>query len=763
MPLIDLRTDLKSLKYGADRQGGGDSGLPYIKKDINTANPGIKFDDGLVRGGTVNAAVAGAVDTARIAKFLVDAPKGPLFLIKQIGLQLSNPRLEIPKNPANIASGIPDNLLAVGTKGLLEPTRIYNLGINTLAQIPVNAFGIHFNRHGILPIQTKASKYEAVVTANNDLGGSSKFNRLVGLTTKFKLGDRTPNPNTRRIANAVNSIFSTARSAGALLGVNIPKINLKPQDLIVDDYAAGPTSVYGIGRTTINRYSNTEDGFKINLQTGFSRQFAGYTRDTNNQSTPVKIKNTVDFKVSTLTRSVFASPWKYAEDGTLLDNSFLNRIGSNNNTGSAQTKPTTYIPINYYNTLGVSTQYFNTPRSLESSVGILPATPTNKPSYTDQNVVDANIFTEKDPRFSYADIRTQIANQQNSGSAVLENNIGIIGGPNAGVNKSILNLPPLYGATKIYNADPSVSKIDTNNVPLPITTTGNYSSILKKINNQISGSIAMKNSSITSTSSNDVIVGEQLPTSLQNPVYKNNYGDVVTITTPWNKVTREIRIGSGRKDEINLTPIFDGNKDFGGNTLVKENDIRDLVRFRIQAVNTDTPDSGRWMVFRAYLTDLSDDTNSSWSDIKYAGRGDTFYIYTGFTRKISIGFKVAALSVDEMKFIYQKLNFLMSNTMPDYKGNVMRGPLIRMSVGNWIDSQLGILNNINFKVPNDSPWEISLNDNLLILPHIVEVNMTFTPIGSETAGINKISEKSSSTSNIAQNNAGDTKTLQYIQ
>ena len=33
------------------------------------------------------------------------------------------------------------------------PTRIYNLGINTLAQVPVNAFGKHFNRHGLTPVQ----------------------------------------------------------------------------------------------------------------------------------------------------------------------------------------------------------------------------------------------------------------------------------------------------------------------------------------------------------------------------------------------------------------------------------------------------------------------------------------------------------------------------------------------------------------------------------------------------------------------------------
>lgn len=98
MPLINLQTNLKSLRYGADRQGGGDSGLPYIQTNIERANPGIKFDDGLVRGGTVNAAVAGIIDTSRIFKFLKDPPKGPLFIVKQVGLQLSNPRLEDRKS-----------------------------------------------------------------------------------------------------------------------------------------------------------------------------------------------------------------------------------------------------------------------------------------------------------------------------------------------------------------------------------------------------------------------------------------------------------------------------------------------------------------------------------------------------------------------------------------------------------------------------------------------------------------------------------------
>ena len=158
------------------------------------------------------------------------------------------------------------------------------------------------------------------------------------------------------------------------------------------------------------------------------------------------------------------------------------------------------------------------------------------------------------------------------------------------------------------------------------------------------------------------------------------------------------------------------------------------------------------MIFRAYLTQFSDNTDATWNSVKYAGRGEDFYIYGGFGRKIQIGFKVAALSEEEMKPMYAKLNYLMGNLMPDYTTTgLMRGPIIRMTVGNWIDGQAGILNSLSYTVPQDSPWEIALTSGNLILPHVVEVSMTFTPIGSQTRKVNKISEKSEYTSHIAQN------------
>jgi hypothetical protein len=641
MPLLDLKTDLKSLKYGSDRPGGGDSGLPYIKTDINTVDSGFnrfrltKFDDGLVRGGIIGALNASVVDTLRIGKFLTDIPKGPLFIVKQVGLQLSNPKLET-KQLRTDRGGIFGAVANVANRinNAVGPTRIYNLGINTLAQVPVNAFGGHFNRHGLLPVQSEDTKYISVVQSNNE----NNANRLVGYKDKFTLGDRKPNETQdNRIINRVNAIGAVINTVNSIFGSNIPKIpNIKqdPKQLTIDSYLGGPGSVYGIGNTTIRRYSFTEDGFKINKSLEQSKQFAGKTRDDKGG-------------------------------------------------------PKEFNPF--------------------SGVGI-----GNKAIYNYPEVDD------------------------------LEFNLG--------------------------------SLLPTSINPAFKT----YSALQTQINKTTTSQLGCKNVSSSITSSNDIKVGEQLPSSKKEIAYKNSYGDYLPFKKSWADGTREVRVGSGRTDEINLTPVFDGIKYFGGDGIyIKDaegktspKNIRDLIRFRIQAVDTDSPDKGRWMVFRAYLTSLSDETSPEWSDVKYAGRGDRFYIYNGFTRKINISFKIAALSEKEMRFIYQKLNFLMSNAMPDYGGGIlMRGPLIRLSVGSWLDCQLGKLDSISINVPQDSPWEIAMDEpentpdkGKLILPHVLEVTLGFTPFGAETRGHNLIPEKSEKTSYIAQNNTGnDVSTLQYIK
>jgi len=81
MGLINLKTDLKSLKYGYDRPGGGSSNQPYIVTPIPnglTANG----PDFLLRQGSLQASVR---DIERLTRFFTDTTsvRGLLFTAKQ--------------------------------------------------------------------------------------------------------------------------------------------------------------------------------------------------------------------------------------------------------------------------------------------------------------------------------------------------------------------------------------------------------------------------------------------------------------------------------------------------------------------------------------------------------------------------------------------------------------------------------------------------------------------------------------------------------
>jgi hypothetical protein len=306
MPLLDLKTDLKSLKYGQDRPDGGSSKQPYIKTDINTIDSGFnqlrltKFDDGLIRDGVIGSTNVAITDTLRIGKFLTDAPKGPLFIVKQVGLQLSNPKLETRPIPTLNVGGFFGSLVNAGidllNKNSIGPTRIYNLGINTLAQIPVNHLGGHIVRHGLLPTQDPSKYYEAVVRDNaglnnNNVNTALKDNRLLKLTNKFQLGKVPTKTSNKGAVGIINKVLSLINQATSIFGASIPSI--KPTDLTIDSYLGGPGSTYGIGTTTINRTSFTADASKINFSLTQSNQFAGKTRNSNGGPTPVNYSTDV--------------------------------------------------------------------------------------------------------------------------------------------------------------------------------------------------------------------------------------------------------------------------------------------------------------------------------------------------------------------------------------------------------------------------------------------------------------------------------------
>jgi hypothetical protein len=166
---------------------------------------------------------------------------------------------------------------------------------------------------------------------------------------------------------------------------------------------------------------------------------------------------------------------------------------------------------------------------------------------------------------------------------------------------------------------------------------------------------------------------------------------------------------------------------------------RDLIKFRFEAINNDNlgEDDTNVILFRAFLSGISDNFKGGWKPQKYAGRAENFWTYDDFGRDFAFKFKIAAQTRSEMKPLYQKLNYLKSLTAPDYHPDTgfMRGSFVRLTIGNWLYRQIGILTAVGSTIPDDSPWEIAIDEpengddkNMNELPHVVEVSISFTPI-----------------------------------
>ena len=94
MGIVDLRTDLKSIKFGKDVVGGGNSNQPYVVRDIPESFQDVGRTGGpdfLLRGGTLLPRRV-INDTSRMVQMLFDfkSPNGPLFIAKQNVLSLTN-------------------------------------------------------------------------------------------------------------------------------------------------------------------------------------------------------------------------------------------------------------------------------------------------------------------------------------------------------------------------------------------------------------------------------------------------------------------------------------------------------------------------------------------------------------------------------------------------------------------------------------------------------------------------------------------------
>jgi hypothetical protein len=206
-------------------------------------------------------------------------------------------------------------------------------------------------------------------------------------------------------------------------------------------------------------------------------------------------------------------------------------------------------------------------------------------------------------------------------------------------------------------------------------------------------------------------------------------------------------------DSVNAYPIYKSEfKD--GSRYGKDGfeELNDIVEFSIAILNNDDqndPKNGisglsyrKYMHFRAFIDNISDSYDADWNAISYMGRGEKFYKYSGFERKMSLGFTVVAQSKDELNVMYDKLNFLASSLAPEYLDSLtsgyMCGNIAYITLGDYINDQPGIITSLTFDIPEDSPWEINRDTQFVSgsvvggtvrqLPHMIKVSLNFTPI-----------------------------------
>ena len=192
-----------------------------------------------------------------------------------------------------------------------------------------------------------------------------------------------------------------------------------------------------------------------------------------------------------------------------------------------------------------------------------------------------------------------------------------------------------------------------------------------------------------------------------------NFEERVNIGNPGrrnkNLSNYNIGTGTGPLDKLNALPIYQSTNVINAGNNIKN----DFVKFRIGILdnNSNNPEGlKRYIHFRAFIDSFGDNYQAQWGEEKFMGRAESFYRYGGFSRSITMGWTLAAQSIDELIPMYQKLNYLASSLAPDYSSQgYMQGNIAYLTFGGYCYEQPGIITGLNLSYPKESPFEIDVD------------------------------------------------------
>jgi hypothetical protein len=740
--LQDGDTAFKSLKFGNDRPGGGDSGQPYIKTSINKPDTPALNSDFLLRGG-ISAPLNAAEDVARLTKYFFDFknPKGLLFTAKQNLLSRVAPKTEASFGPAY--GGLTNNINP--TTGIISPNQnggFFNGGIytplSTIAEAGVVAFGGHLNKQGIDPTGLISSlsirKYGDIAFANNQPEKNSEDPKV-----PLALWRKSQNASNKAGRKLVESQIQQSKTQNELaVNVSLPNTGF-------DEFGANRNS---FTQSNLNQFLQKWDAYRDKqaikklkkkdeaASKALDKQDELYQQVVNaenapktyanrllklwnlhglNQTNPISTNPSILYSYSGGPDSTLGVGNTNIKFATLGDG--LTAIRTNNIPFEDPTKPTVY-----YST----TNIFG---NENSSVSLQFA--SRNPSITDYDLFGVDNFLE----INNLTTSDRLGIAPGSSNQFITNPKSYLVGRQRTIEENKLTIPT-FASDKFNQLTPNDENL-IKEEDLPIVIGTSYS---LKHNTSVyqPGTLTPRTNigTYNTLTQNEI---NNLYVTRGTEKYKTK-----TTDKRFENIELEQRVGVGSPgavegnistpvDLINAKPIYNSSiGESGTPASTPKEHSNDLVHFRIGIVNPQNPSTTTYMNFRSFIDNFSDSYTADWDAQKYMGRAESFYKYNGFGREISIGFTVAAQSQAEMNVIYSKLNYLASSLAPTYTSQgYMAGNLSKITLGDYIHEQYGIIKSLSYDIPEESPWEITIEQGSTIkdeLPMIVSVKLSFTPI-----------------------------------
>tara|TARA_R110000782_G_scaffold196533_2_gene285848 strand:+ start:83 stop:2575 length:2493 start_codon:yes stop_codon:yes gene_type:complete len=733
--LIKLKngdSSLKSLKFGKDRPGGGDSNQPYIKTPIEGQGVNTAIDgDSIIRGG-LTAPSAALEDVTRLSKYFFDFknPNGLLFIAKQNLLSRIASKPETASGPAYGGFSKSRTVLGQGntSDGYTEGNGVFNEGIytplSTLLQAGVGFIGGHVNKQGLDPTgafpNASIKKYGDVVFEKNkaDRNGQGPvrsiipFNLIRKEQTANKRLERATLQQDKADTNYSNELNRRPEDRGILFGYSTEEQiqgSLTPKSLRRGNEFLEKWDAYRDQQTKkrlqkkdakVNNANANQQLASRNVESSYEENFQEVYYDNRllnlwdskglNRANPIGTLDSILYSYGGGPNSTLGIGQTNIKFATLNDGITPARTGYSGldpylwDYNYSINKPITYSTLNMFGN-SVSLLYSN-----------------NNPSITGYQ-----LFGEED--YLVGKVNSENLQPWLSGDYV-RSLTGVVVDP---ISSNIV--------TSTWRGSDFVNE--------ELNKTGQLKEAFtrKLVSNSTKTFIAKSPDYLTENQEKRVNMGQY-----NDPGQKGDISD-------YSIGKRDRNTGKilGPTDRINALPIVTSFPD--------DNLYNDFIRFRISILDPSKNGVEQHMFFRALLDDFGDDYSAKWNSTEYIGRGEKFYKYQGFDRSINVGFTLAALSRQELLPMYRKLNFLASSLTPSYTGaGYMAGNIAQLSVGDYLYNQPGIIESLSISIPETSPWDIQIpvegkkggdgvgadfsDVSTKELPFILKVKMKFTPI-----------------------------------